>query len=118
MQSSVAAAAATLGNLKLGDSKAHAWSFDNFIDGVNSHRKDLSWRAVAECLDIPGFFVSDGAAFLLLVRPTSLSSFLRGSGPYRSSVMVEALKKDVPHVLIGPIKCVCQTQHKRFTLRS
>ena len=81
MQLSVAAAAATLGNLKLGDSKAHAWSFDNFIDGVNSHRKDLSWRAIAERLDVPGFFVMDAEAFSLLVRPTSL---LRSSKFFRT----------------------------------
>ena len=87
---SVAAAAATLGNLKLGDSKAHIWSFDNFIDGVNSHRKDLNWRAVAERLDVPGFVVMDAGAFSLLVRPTSLSPFQRRSGPFWLSVTAKS----------------------------
>ena len=70
MQSSVAAAAATLGNLKLGDSKAQTWSFDNFIDGVKTHWKDLAWQAVADRLDTPTFFVADARAFSLLVSQT------------------------------------------------
>lgn len=68
LQSSVAAAAATLGNLKLGDSKVLAWNFENFVDGVKAHRGDLSWRAVAERLDVPGFSVADAHAFSQLVR--------------------------------------------------
>ena len=70
VQSSVAAAAATLGNLKLGDSKAQTWSFDNFIDVVKTHRKDLRWQAVADWLDTPTFFVADAGAFSLLVSQT------------------------------------------------
>lgn len=73
VQSSVAAAAATLGNLKLGDSKALAWNFENFVDGIKAHRGDLSWRAVVERLDVPGFSVADAHAFAQLVRPAASS---------------------------------------------
>lgn len=73
VQSSVASAAATLGNLKVGDSKALAWNFESFVDGVKAHRGDLSWRAVGERLDVPGFSVADAHAFSQLVSAAAVS---------------------------------------------
>ena len=53
-------------NLKL-DGAASTWSLDNFAVAIAAHRPALSWAAVAERLDCPGFGISSEVAFTRLV---------------------------------------------------
>jgi hypothetical protein len=59
-------------NLKL-DGTASTWSLNNFAVAVAAHRPALSWAAVAERLDCPGFGISSEAAFTRLVSCASIS---------------------------------------------
>ena len=61
-----AAITAALSNLSL-DSSASTWSLENFAVAVATHRPALSWAAVAERLDCPGFSISSETAFRRLV---------------------------------------------------
>ena len=61
-----AALTAAMENLKL-DGNASTWSLENFASAVAAHRPALSWAAVAERLDCPGFAVQSEAAFQRLV---------------------------------------------------